>query len=178
MHRAELTAQLQSKLPPGLKIQKIDPIQDNQPSSHKQIIKSEYEVTLDESASKDVLEKRIGLLLAASELPRERQAKQYNLRPLIESLELACEEKTTVILMRLTTGEAATGRPEEVLLALGFDPHRAKIHRRRLFLEEEQSNLTPRQFSLAQILVIVMHGETMTGHFLVYEIHHPPLREF
>jgi hypothetical protein len=38
--------------------------------------------------------------------------------------------------MRLAAREAATGRPEEVLLALDVEPAGARIHRTRLYFAE------------------------------------------
>jgi hypothetical protein len=56
------------------------------------------------------------------------------LRPLIEELEPA--SAGTAVRMRLASREGATGRPDEVLLALGLDPTAAHIRRTRLFLRQ------------------------------------------
>jgi hypothetical protein len=39
--------------------------------------------------------------------------------------------------MRLSAGQEGTGRPDEVLRALGFEPEKAQIVRTRLILTEE-----------------------------------------
>ncbi|MDO9128632.1 MAG: hypothetical protein Q7U34_02085, partial [Anaerolineales bacterium] len=44
---------------------------------------------------------------------------------------------TPLLLMRLTAREGATGRPEEVLDAIGIPPETARIERSRLILKSE-----------------------------------------
>ena len=64
--------------------------------------------------------------------------KEYDLRPLIEKLELAQpDEKDTICLvMRLSAQHGSTGRPDEVLLELGFDPHSSHLERTSLIMED------------------------------------------
>ena len=62
-------------------------------------------------------------------LPRERRGKSYDLRPLIEKIELLSENK---ILMKLAAREGATGRPEEVLDVLGIKIEHARVERTNL----------------------------------------------
>ena len=59
----------------------------------------------------------------------ERRGKSYDLRPLIEKLELTSENK---ILMKLSAREGATGRPEEVLDVLGISIEHAQVERTNL----------------------------------------------
>jgi radical SAM-linked protein len=130
----ELAEMIQRKLPSGLKIERIEAIQNDRPSLQQEIIASEYEVRLDRISSQCSLRDQISRLLNAEELPRLRQGKSYDLRPLIESLALRNEGKKAILNMRLKAMEGATGRPEEVLLAMGLDPYQALIHRKRLIL--------------------------------------------
>jgi hypothetical protein len=60
---------------------------------------------------------------------RTRRNKEYDLRPLIELLDITYENE---IFMRLTAKEGATGRPEEVLDALGIPFEETRIERSRL----------------------------------------------
>ncbi len=72
-------------------------------------------------------------MLAQTTLPRTRRDKAYDLRPLIETLQYAgAADIGHGLEMRLTAREGATGRPEEVVAALGCDPAEARYHRRRL----------------------------------------------
>jgi hypothetical protein len=70
------------------------------------------------------------------EIPRERRGKSYDLRSLI--IDIAeiqpSEESPQRVKMRLIAKEGATGRPDEVLSALGINPRNPRIHRVRLIL--------------------------------------------
>ena len=83
-------------------------------------------------------EMTIARLLAADRIPwehkREDQMKSYDLRPQVESLELASREGEGVRLrMRLKNDSGGSGRPEQVVAALGLPPP-MRIHRVRLIL--------------------------------------------
>jgi hypothetical protein len=72
-------------------------------------------------------------IVNSKKIPRIRKNKEYDLRPLIESIQtIANEGEGQQILVCLTAREGATGRPDEVLLALGVQPEIARIHRTRL----------------------------------------------
>ncbi|MEY4222444.1 MAG: hypothetical protein RL334_1086, partial [Chloroflexota bacterium] len=71
------------------------------------------------------------LLEQAQILRINKRAKEYDLRPLVEQLDAAPAGWLT---MQLAARPAATGRPEEVLSAMGLDPCRPAIHRRELIL--------------------------------------------
>jgi len=80
-------------------------------------------------------------LLAAGELIRVRQHpkkgkdKPYDLRPLILALHVEAQEGQPHLTMHLRQTPTQTGRPDEVLLALGFDPLDTIVHRTRIYLE-------------------------------------------
>jgi hypothetical protein len=59
---------------------------------------------------------------------------KYDMRPLIESLEMEVDAARSepVIRMRLTAREGATGRPEEVLEAMGIPNEDLLIERTSL----------------------------------------------
>ena len=81
------------------------------------------------------LQGAVAALLAAAELPRERRGKAYDLRPLI--LELAVEADAAEewrLRMRLDAREGRTGRPEELLRALGLEPGEWRVCRSELQL--------------------------------------------
>ena len=69
---------------------------------------------------------------------RDRRGKVYNLRPLVESLEIvATGDQTVKIRTRLQATPEGTGRPDELAAALGFDPATVKIQRTKLiFLDK------------------------------------------
>jgi radical SAM-linked protein len=130
----EVKARLTQVQPPGLKTHTVDIIADREPSLQRQITSSQYRVRLDAPPPKSVLQNLIDQLLEQRELRRERRGKSYDLRPLIESLVLTSQKSTPVLSMQLAAREGKTGRPEEVLLAMGLDPTHALIHRTRLIL--------------------------------------------
>lgn len=129
----EVAARLQPALPPGLGVERIEVIEGKVPTLQTQVRSSEYEVTLVEACPD--LPDRLQSLLEAASLPRERRNKAYDLRPLIEGLEMLPEGEQGYprFMVRLAARESATGRPEEVLEALGIRPEQARVHRKRLF---------------------------------------------
>ncbi len=136
----EVLHQLQPALPPGLEVQHIEPVDLKAPALPNQVVSSDYTALLLFGVDREQLKQGIAGLLAAGSLPRERRGKAYDLRPYIEGLELLPETDAnghTSLTMRLSARESATGRAEEVLLALGCDPFDARIERTNLILQTE-----------------------------------------
>jgi radical SAM-linked protein len=129
---------LQSASPPGLVISTVEVVDEHGPALQTRVISAEYEVTLLEIGSASGLGSGISGLLSAASLPRERRGKTYDLRPLVESLELFPGERSipSHLHMRLAAREGATGRPEEVLDALGIPFETTRIERIRLVLHD------------------------------------------
>jgi len=125
----EIQSALQRAAPPGLQIQSILVTDDRAPTLQAELLASDYVVTLLEPIPD--LEQRLAALLAAPSLPRERRGKSYDLRPLIHTLQLMPPEPagSQRFSVRLNAQEGATGRPEEVLAALGAEPEQARVHR-------------------------------------------------
>jgi hypothetical protein len=89
-------------------------------------------------------------LLAADTFVRLRQAgkkgkaKEYDLRPLILALRIEDQRDGELLLvMRLRQTPYETGRPDEVLYSLGFDPLDTLVHRTRIYLNEELTVVAP-----------------------------------
>ena len=125
----ELLDRLKATTPPGLTVYAAHEVELKAKSPQSQLLSAEYRVRL---ASSPDLAARVESLLAASTLPRERRGKSYDLRPLVEALELDDEG----LWMRLSALPSATGRPDEVLLALELDPLALRIHRTKLLSKE------------------------------------------
>jgi radical SAM-linked protein len=132
---AAARAALEAAAPPGIKVIAVSEAAPTEPALQTQLRSAEYRVTLGTPLVAAEAAARIAELLARSEIPRVRRDKSYDLRPLIETL-AAVDEAT--LAMQLAAREGATGRPEEVLAALGLDPARAKYHRAKLLLAEAQ----------------------------------------
>jgi len=130
-----LSAQIQAAAPPGLEILQVENIALALPALQTQVQAAEYRAKpLDPLDFQEVSE-RISRLLQAETLPRERRGKPYDLRPLVFALEVQ-ETAGAIpeIFMRLSARESATGRPEEVLDALGIDPSACRVERTALLL--------------------------------------------
>jgi len=129
-----LPARLQAILPPDIQVLKAEQVDDNAPALQTQVDSAEYEVTLTEADSGSELERKIATVMESDSLPRERRGKSYDLRPLIHELKLASENK---IFMQLSARDGATGRPEEVLDALGIEFEGTRIERSRLIFKSD-----------------------------------------
>lgn len=130
----DVMARAQASAPPGLLIEQAQIVSLQAPALQTQVQAAEYLARLLDPVELDGLRASLAALLAASELPRERRGKPYDLRPLIQVLELRTDEDQPVLYMHLAAREGATGRPEEVLEALGLDPTAARIERMALIL--------------------------------------------
>ncbi len=137
---------LTSTLPKGLTIQSIEAISLSAPSLPSQVVAAGYTVTVETTVPADEIRQRIADLLAAETLLRERRGRPYDLRPLI--LDLHLEEVRAdecVLTMLLSAREGATGRPEEVLDALGLADRFFQVTRRRILFAngKEQARTMP-----------------------------------
>jgi len=137
---SKLRHDLQDALPRDIQILDIEPVDERAPALQTQVIAAEYEVTLSDDSASD-LTPDLDAVLDAASLPRERRGKLYDLRPLIESLAIAPNPSPEDgrgeqrIFMRLTAREGATGRPEEVLDALGIPAESVRVERTRLIFK-------------------------------------------
>lgn len=130
----DLAARLQAAMPAGIRLLHTEEVDPLAPALQAEVTAAEFEVTLGGAFSRLDLNERIEELLANSSLPRERRGKQYDLRPLIEDLELLVDDGRSEpsLRMRLTAREGATGRPEEVLDALDIPGEDTQVERTRL----------------------------------------------
>jgi radical SAM-linked protein len=141
---------LQSAAPPGLTVLSVEQVDEAGPALQTQMVSAEYEIALLDPLDEAELENRLVALLGAVSLPRERRGKPYNLRPLIEELNIQhipqliplsdraqAGEHEIKVFMRLAAREGATARPEEVLDVLGILLETTHIERTRLILKSE-----------------------------------------
>lgn len=132
-----LRDRIQAAVPSGLQILEVGQVQDDLPPLQTQLRAAEYEVLFTDPVDEADLRQRVETLLGAAELPRVRRGKTYDLRPLVEALEVtAAEQGDTMLCMRLTSREGATGRPEEVLDQLGIPSESTRIERARLIFQD------------------------------------------
>lgn len=127
----DLPEQLNNTLPPGIQVRSVEQVDEREPALQTQVVSAEYRVALAGSSPGSDLQRRVDSVLQAESIPRERRGKAYDLRPLIETLEVSDD----TIAMRLAAREGATGRPEEVLDVLGIAFEDVKIERTRLIFK-------------------------------------------
>jgi radical SAM-linked protein len=132
---SEVKPALVKASPPGLEIEDVALVDPRAPALPTVVLSARYRVTLLNPIEPQVLQARLDELLASPEWRRERRGKTYDLRPLVEDLAIdSSTDRCAMLTMRLSARESATGRPDEVLLALGLDPFAARIERTDLVL--------------------------------------------
>jgi radical SAM-linked protein len=127
-----LPERLNETLPTGIQVTRVEQVDEREPALQTQVVSAEYCVTLAGSSSGSDLKRKVESVLQTGSIPRARRGKQYDLRPLIESIQ--AEDDT--ITMRLAAREGATGRPEEVLDELGIAFEGTKIERTQLIFKK------------------------------------------
>ncbi len=124
---------IQQAVPASLAVTGIQMMDLRAPALQTRVSASLYQVTLLDSIPAEDLEKKIHSLLQAKSLPRERRGKPYDLRPLVEDLDFN-PDYPGIFIVQLAARQGATGRPEEVLLAMGLDPFSTRITRLKTIL--------------------------------------------
>jgi radical SAM-linked protein len=127
-----LARDLDSHAPPGIRALRVDALPAGTPGLEKLIVAGDYSAEPLDGAWPPDLAQRIERLMAADSLPRERRGKTYDLRPRILSLAL----DGTTLRMGLRLEPDATGRPDEVLAALGMETLPVLAKRDRLVFRE------------------------------------------
>jgi radical SAM-linked protein len=139
----QLAKDLVRVLPDGLTVSDVRQVTLKEPALPVQVVSAEYRVDVETGKSAEAIAERIEQVVQAKELPQERKRagrenRSYDLRPLIERLELEQSEAAegiAVLGMQLAARQGATARPEAVLAAMGLADVFARYHRRRLVLE-------------------------------------------
>jgi radical SAM-linked protein len=132
-----LREKLQGTLPTGIQVTNVESIDERAPTLQTQVLSAEYEVSLAGPSTSlrtdfaSEVKRKIEALLKSESIIRTRRGKEYDLRPLIEGLDLMDGK----IFMKLTAREGATGRPEEVLDVLGIEFEDTRIERTRLIFQ-------------------------------------------
>jgi radical SAM-linked protein len=132
----EVLEALEKAVPPGVKIIEISQVDLRSPALQTQKIAADYIITFLEPVPH--IGARVEVLRSAERLPRQRRGKDYDLRPLVEEIHPLPDDEDGQqrIHMRLALREGATGRPEEVLLAMGIQPELARVHRECIIFVE------------------------------------------
>ncbi len=160
----EVHARIVAKLPPGVVVHSIEELPLHAPALQGLLIGADYTILLYTEPGElegTEIEKAIAALLAKTEIWRERERKgeryTYNLRPLIFELQYlgydqAREEHR--IFLRVQQRAGATGRPDEVVAALGLDNHARTLRRERLYFADQPADVA----TFARYPVIEQHA--------------------
>jgi radical SAM-linked protein len=136
----EIAARLKDSLPPDIKITGVESVDEREPALQTQVLSATYDAHLTEPVDGADLTRKVEEMLMAESLPRERRNKSYDMRPLIEILNVITEADGKVWLqMKLAARDGATGRPEEVLTALGIEPEYTHVERTRLIFQTQKT---------------------------------------
>ena len=133
---SDLMKRINFALPTGLEVFKIEEIDLKDPALQNRISSSIYQAELPPETSKDVIEQKIRGLLKTNELEITKRGKTINLRERIESIyfvENGSSERLMLVI-RLTQRPGLTGRPDDILKAIGIDPFHTQIERINLII--------------------------------------------
>jgi radical SAM-linked protein len=140
---SDMMGRLASTLPSGIAITSISEVPLNAPALQAELRWAEYLVTIETTESQEQIEAKMRPFTEALSVMRERRGKSYDLRPLVLSLQVEGASGPSVqIAMRLKAdANAGTGRPDEVLFALGWGNVPVQVHRRKLGFSGDERSL-------------------------------------
>jgi radical SAM-linked protein len=134
---ASVMARLSPALPAGIAITSVVEVPLQAPALQASLRWAEYVVTVETDETQAQVESKVSAFMSVLTFPRERRGKTYDLRTLVLSLSIETVRPPSVQLgMRLLAdANAGTGRPDEVLAAMGWSDAPVRIHRRKLGFE-------------------------------------------
>ena len=137
---AIIKEQLMVKMAPGIILHSVAEVSLTAPALQNSTVAAVYTVTPLDPIDTTALQQAVEDLLSSESHMRTRargkRRKPYDLRPLIEELRLVETADSLILHMHLTLQEGKTGRPDEVLYALGLDPADTRIHRTQIILAD------------------------------------------
>lgn len=127
-------ARLMARMAPGITITDVREVPLGAPSLQQLMAESEYEVRFLDSVNAVALQGATAEIMAATTLPGERRRKgnrlqSFDLRPLIREITFTETTDGPRLRLRLVHTATQTGRPDDVLAALGLDPLDTRVHR-------------------------------------------------
>jgi radical SAM-linked protein len=131
---------MNQQLPPGMTVDKVHPIGPDLPALQAQISQADYRVEVETESGPADIQAAVAGLLALEHLPWQHQRDtgphQYDLRLLISDIKVVdWKPPLGVLEMRLRCDSNGSGRPEQVVAALGFTRRPDSIHRTQLILK-------------------------------------------
>jgi len=134
---AEFLRRLSAQLPAGLTLLSAFEVPRQAPALPAILTQARYRATLPAQRDLEEARRRVTALLASQSIERPRRGKGrgqgvYDLRPRIVSLEASLSLAGLELEMTLSAQAQTSGRPEEVLAALGYGDEPALIARLEL----------------------------------------------
>lgn len=133
----DVLGRLRVTLPEGLTVDSVSEVDERGPALQMLTRAAEYIAMPGQGIEWDDLAQRVDDLMAQDTLPRKRRKKTYDLRPRIHTLEVLPKQPTSLRMVLSLSQEGGTGRPDEVLDALGLDPLSARMTRRTILFADE-----------------------------------------
>lgn len=138
-----LLKRLEQQVPRDVQLFEAQDVPLDWPSLQSQVRKAEYRVVARTEAAGDELQRSIRSLLETRSLPwehqRDQEVRRYDLRELVHDLWLVDRaDGTATVGMLLKTDPSGSGRPEQVMAALGITTPLEEVHRTRLVLAEPE----------------------------------------
>lgn len=147
----EVAMRLRAKLPPAVTLHALEEVPLTAPPLQTLVIGADYTILLyaaPDEIPESLLAERIADFLARTTIWRERERKgkpyTYNLRPLVFELRYEGYDPTPEehrIFLRVQARSGATGRPDEVVDALGFDDFARTLRRERLYFADNEEDV-------------------------------------
>lgn len=133
----QLIEQANGQLPSAITIRSAEEVGLSLPALQAEVRFAEYDVDLEAGAAPDV-EAAVAGFLAAESVPwqhmREDEVRRYDIRALVDDIRVTRPDGATVRLrMRLKNDNSGSGRPDQVVAALGLGAP-SRIHRTKLIL--------------------------------------------
>jgi uncharacterized protein (DUF2344 family) len=138
------------QLPDGMRVLSIEQVPLNAPALQATLQSADYTLTIETTESAEAIHQRIQALLDSPTLPRQRRGKTYDLRSLIIDLRVDLRVQATrsgyvTVWARLRASqEGGSGRPDELLDALGLSDVPADICRTGLRFGDQFVNVFDR----------------------------------
>lgn len=127
-----LPARLEAVSPAGLKVYHVEEVPPKDPALQTLLERADYRIQVDEIGPED-LRARVQAFLEREQVLVEKRGKQVDLRPLVQSLEVAEHGLNA----GLTIGSHGNARPDDLLSVLGLSFELARCHRVGLALRED-----------------------------------------
>lgn len=146
----EIAERIRRKLPPGVTLHEWSEVPLKSEGLQNRLIGADYTILLyaePDELSPATIQAAIDRVLAQTELWHERERKSekyiYNLRPLIFELRYEgydAEREEHRIFLRVQQRAGATGRPDEVVMALKLEDWARTLRRDRLYFSQDPAD--------------------------------------